>query len=190
MVYRKGISIHMVYRCIGIVYRQELLAYHMFSYVYPMYILCFLCFPQAQNSVYTWMIMVYCITWHVHQLFGSLPLLAHLNAAHLLPAWMRLTSSCCSNKTHQVKHKQVYWPRLRRRRGPSRWRLPPPLLPERRGAPASAKKASNWCLASWPWGNPRNDFPAILRSKDQHLLNYINMNLCCKEMISMNKQCI
>ena len=26
-----------------------------------------------------------------------------------------------------------------------------------------------------------NDFPTILRSKDQHLLNYINMNLCCKE---------
>ena len=34
---------------------------------------------------------------------------------------------------------------------------------------------------SWPWKNPHNDFPAILRSKDQHLLNYINMNLCCKE---------
>ena len=34
-------------------------------------------------------------------------LLARLNAALLLPAWMRLTSSCYS-KTHQVKHKQVY----------------------------------------------------------------------------------
>ena len=34
---------------------------------------------------------------------------------------------------------------------------------------------------SWPQGNPRNDFPAILCWKDQHLLNYINMNLCCKE---------
>ena len=34
---------------------------------------------------------------------------------------------------------------------------------------------------SWPWENPRNDFLAILHSKDQHLLNYMNMNLCCKE---------
>ena len=34
---------------------------------------------------------------------------------------------------------------------------------------------------SWPWENPRNDFLAILHSKDQHLLNYMNMNLYCKE---------
>ena len=26
-----------------------------------------------------------------------------------------------------------------------------------------------------------HDFTAILRSKDQHLFNYIHMNLCCKE---------
>ncbi len=35
---------------------------------------------------------------------------------------MLLTSSCCSNKTHQVKHTQVYWQRQRKRRGQARWR--------------------------------------------------------------------
>ena len=30
---------------------------------------------------------------------------------------------------------------------------------------------------SWPWENPRNDFLAILHSKDQHLLNNMTMNL-------------
>ena len=67
--------------------------------------------------------------------------------------------------------------------------------PATAGAPASAEEASKartgaWCGSwpwgnprngSWPWGNPRNDFPAILRSKDQNLLNCINMNFCCKE---------
>ena len=96
-------------------------------------------------------------------------LLARLNAALLLPAWMQLTSSCYSNKIHQVKHKQVYWPRPRRRRRP------------RTGAWRGSWPWGNPRYGSWPWENPRNDFLAILHSKDQHLLNYMNMNLCCKE---------
>ena len=36
-------------------------------------------------------------------------------------------------------------------------------------------------MKSWPRKNPRNDFLAILHSKHQHLLNYMNMNLYCKE---------
>ena len=110
------------------------------SYVFLCISYVFLCFFQAKDSVYTSMIMVYCTTWHVHQRFwvpaaaAPCALLARLNAALLLPAWMLLTSSCYSNKIHHVKHKQVYWPRPRRRRGPARWRLPPPPPPARRRA--------------------------------------------------------
>ncbi len=68
-------------------------------------------------------------------------------------------------------------------------RQQPQAHPRRRRRPRTSAWRGSWSWGnprngSWPWGNPRNgsnDFPAILRSKDQHLFNYINMNLCCKD---------
>ena len=62
----------------------------------------------------------------------------------------------------------------------------PQAHPRRRRRPRTGAWRGSWPWrnprnGSWPWENPRNDFLAILHSKDQHLLNYMNMNLCCKE---------
>ena len=95
-----GISMYMQYYALYIDKRYIL--------CFPMYILCisyvFPCFSQAQHSVYTWMIMVYCITllvlvhvhhWHSgwHQLFGS----SGLPRLHPAPCWLTIWNHCTSN---------------------------------------------------------------------------------------------
>ena len=68
-------------------------------------------------------------------------------------------------------------PRRRRRPRTGAWRGSWPWRNPRNGSWPWRNPRNG----SWPWENPRNDFLAILHSKDQHLLNNMNMNLYCKE---------